>query len=76
MKKQNLTLLTATLLLTLLACSEIENSSKERVFHVDLENCNTFIDLMLSNLIDSFQLVPLETTDESLPGNYIGTYLY
>jgi hypothetical protein len=37
---------------------------------IDVENCRTSIDLKLSDLVDSCWLVKLETTNESVLGNY------
>lgn len=55
------------LVLTFLQCrSIIENNI---VFNVNLDNCDTQIDLKLSDLIDSCRLVQLETTSESILDN-------
>ena len=57
-------------------CKTPDNQLTEnRVFNVDVENCKTLIDLKLSDLIDSCWLIPLETTKESVLGDYI-RYIY
>ena len=64
--------LAIALILTLLSCSESSDKTTEnKVFHVNIENFNTSIDLKLSDLIDSCWLVQLETTDKSVLGRYI-----
>jgi hypothetical protein len=49
--------------------------SESLTFHIDIDNCKNTIDLKLSDLIDSCRLVPLETTEESLLGDYL-RFLY
>lgn len=51
-------------------CGTVKETDEHSVFHLDLDNNKTFIDLKLSDLIDSCRLVPLETTNVSLLGNY------
>ena len=61
------------LLLTLIlaSCNNPEKRNQdERIFEVSFDNCKTSIDLKLSDLVDSFKLVRLETTPASLIGNY------
>jgi len=47
-----------------------ENTNQNIPFKLEIENCNTLIDLKLSDLIDSCWLVSLETTNESLLGDF------
>jgi hypothetical protein len=62
---------------SLLTCCKTPNNhlTENKVFNVYVENCKTLIDLKLSDLIDSCWLVPLETTKESVLGDYI-RYIY
>jgi hypothetical protein len=53
----------------------IKNAHENKIFYVDIENCKTSINLKLSDLLDSCTLVPLETTNESILGNYL-RYVY
>lgn len=72
MKKQSILLIILIPLLSLLYCSNPSSKSIESsVLSVDLENCKTSIDLRLSDLMDDIKLVPLETTNECLLGQYI-----
>jgi hypothetical protein len=61
----------------LLICCKTPNNhlSDNKVFNIDVEKCKTLIDLKLSDLIDSCWLIPLETTKESVLGDYI-RYIY
>ena len=64
------------LALILVSC----NNPKDRVqgeeaFNVSFDNCKTTIDLNLSDLIDTYSFIKLETTPESLIGNNPGIIL-
>jgi len=62
---------------SLLTCCKTPDNhlTDNKVFNIDVENCKTLIDLKLSDLIDSCWLIPLETTKESVLGDYI-RYIY
>lgn len=51
-------------------CSSKTEQTKGTAFHTDFDNCKLSIDLKLSDLIEDYRLVPLETTDESLLGEF------
>lgn len=51
-------------------CSNKNEQTKRTAFHTDLDNCKLSIDLKLSDLIEDYRLVPLETTNESLLGEF------
>ena len=51
-------------------CSNKNEQTKNTPFHTDLDNCKLSIDLKLSDLIEDYRLVPLETTNESLLGEF------
>jgi hypothetical protein len=58
------------LALILASCNNQKARNKEdAIFNVSFDNCKTTIDLKLSDLVDSFKFVRLETTPESLIGN-------
>jgi hypothetical protein len=61
----------------LLTCCKTPNNhlADNNIFIIEAEKCKTLIDLKLSDLIDSCWLVPLETTKESVLGDYI-RYIY
>jgi hypothetical protein len=62
-------LLITGILIELFSCkSPTEKSAGNKVFYIDIDNPKTFIDLKLSDLADSFRLVPLETTRQSILG--------
>jgi hypothetical protein len=65
------------ILLIIFSCKNLnENFPKEEIFKIDMENCNAFVDLKLSDLIDSCGLVKLETTKECVLGQYLnGIYV-
>ena len=46
------------------------NENANASYQVDPENCETTIKLKISDLMDSCRLVQLETTNESILGNY------
>jgi hypothetical protein len=60
------------LLLTCSCCNRNHPKENEnfKSIQIDVENCKTSIDLKLSDLVDSCWLVKLETTSESVLGNY------
>jgi hypothetical protein len=63
-----LSFLLLTLILT--SCNNPERRNQnDGVFEVSFDNCKTSIDLKLSDLVDSYKFVKLETTPESLIGN-------
>jgi len=51
-------------------CSNQNEQTERTAFHFDLDNCKLSIDLKLSDLIEDYRLVPLETTNESLLGEF------
>jgi hypothetical protein len=58
------------LIIGLITCGNSVNGQKENSqFLVSFDNCKKSVDLKLSDLIDSYRLVPLESTPESLIGN-------
>ena len=60
------------IVLALFSCSNSTKSLNEnKIFHIDIDKCELSIDLKLSDLIDSCWLVRLETTIESMLGNYL-----
>lgn len=64
------------LIVTFFSCKNTPDSSDCSLpYKIDIENCNTLIDLKLSDLIDSCTLVPLETTNESILGDVL-RYFY
>jgi hypothetical protein len=61
--------------LQILACSNtVKNLSADRIFNIDADNTKDIIDLKLSDLANSFKLIPLETTKESLLDNQTEFY--
>lgn len=70
MKKALLLLLSIVLILASWHCGR-KKIEENKVLIFDLDNCKTEIDLKLSNLADSCRLIPLETTNESLLGDWI-----
>ena len=69
--------LAIAIILGFLSCSGSSDKTIEnKVFHVNIENCKSSIDLKLSDLIDSCWLVRLETTSESMLGNYYQSCFY
>lgn len=53
--------------LVLIGCKRSDvKSTDENVFNVSFEQCKDNIDIKLSDLINECQLIPLETTDESV----------
>jgi hypothetical protein len=60
------------ILFLILSCRNlVENSVKDGMFRIDIDNCNVLVDLKLSDLFDSCSLVQLETTKECLVDQYI-----
>jgi len=58
-------------LIELISCRNAGDSlNKDIVFHINIDNCKTSIDLKLSDLIDSCRLVPLGTINESVLGRF------
>jgi hypothetical protein len=49
--------------------------SNAEIFHVDIDNITETIDLKLSDLADSFELIKLETTSECVLGNNTSFYV-
>lgn len=63
------------ILILLMTCScfnrkQTDEHNEFQTIQIDVENCRTSIDLNLSDLVDSCWLVKLETTNESVLGNY------
>ena len=58
------------ILLCVWNCGNQNEKKTNTAFHTDLDNCNLSIDLKLSDLIEDYRLVKLETTNESLLGNF------
>ena len=75
MHKQNILLIALIFVLSFWSCNRYDKSNENKVFHVDMEDCKISVDLKLSDLIDSCWLVPLETTNESVLGDFI-RYIY
>ncbi len=73
MKTRNLLYVPITLIL-LIQISGCKNSVKESApnitYNIDADNTQDLIDLKLSNIADSFRLIPLETTKECLLDNH------
>jgi hypothetical protein len=59
--------ITLLVLLILISCRRSHDKSNDpHVFNVSFDQCNDYIDLKLSDLIEDCKLVSLETTEESL----------
>lgn len=61
------------ILFTLFSCrsqNHADEPFENKIIQVDFQNSTNFIDLKLSDLVDSCWLVQLETTDKSILGNY------
>jgi hypothetical protein len=56
------------LLLSITSCNNKERNQDDAVYNVSFDNCKTTIDLKLSDIVDSYKFVKLETTPESLIG--------
>jgi hypothetical protein len=70
MMKNNFTLIVLTYILGLISCTNSVYGQKgNSEFRVSFDNCKKSVDLKLSDLIDSYRLIRLETTPESLIGN-------
>jgi hypothetical protein len=54
----------------LLSCNSKNEQTKSSAFHTDLDNCKLSIELKLSDLIEDYRLVSLETINESLLGDF------
>jgi hypothetical protein len=57
-------------LLQLLFSCVNQEQVKNTVFQPDLDDCKSSIDLKLSDLVDDLRLVPIETTNESILGEF------
>lgn len=56
------------LVLFLASCNNKDRNQDDAVYNVRFDNCKTTIDLKLSDIVDSYKFVKLETTPESLIG--------
>ncbi len=69
--KLKLTAAVLTLIAALISCKRTaENSADDRIFNVSFEQCETSVDLKLSDLTDDCRLIRLETTDESMLSSF------
>ena len=68
--QKSISLLIALMIITTIGCTK-KSIEVDKVFTLDLNNCNREIDLKLSNLIDSCHFIFLETTNESLLSDWI-----
>lgn len=68
MRRIFLLIITLFILLCFLNCGSKNEQKAGTAFHVELDNCKLSTDLKLSDLIEDYRLVPLETTNESLLG--------
>ncbi|MBN2612948.1 MAG: 6-bladed beta-propeller, partial [Bacteroidales bacterium] len=70
MRKVFLLIPTLFILLCVWNCGNKNEQRARTSFHADLDNCKLSTDLKLSDLIEDYRLVPLETTNESLLGEF------
>jgi len=70
MKKSISLLVVLMMIITIIGCKR-KNVEENKIFTLDLDNCKREIELKLSNLIDSCRFISLETTNESLLGDWI-----
>jgi hypothetical protein len=63
-------------LLQIIACKNtVKEPSPDIIYDIDVDNTQDLIDIKLSDLADSFSLIPLETTKECLLDNYTEYYV-
>ncbi|MDX9947172.1 MAG: 6-bladed beta-propeller [Bacteroidales bacterium] len=70
MRKVILLITTLFILQFVWNCGNKNGQETRTAFHADLDNCKLSADLKLSGLIEDYRLVPLETTNESLLGEF------
>ena len=64
--KLNLSLAVLVFMLLLISCRTNDKTNDGNVFNVSFDQCNDYLDLKLSDLIEDCRLIPLETTNESV----------